>query len=183
VKNIIIVGLILVCGMWGNFAHGMEGDPISSASKPPIYKAVEDLDIPAIAQLLDGGANPDEVCNEQADIKTPLQSIVANKLATDEQALEIMNLLITHGAKINGAHHPLKWVCSSRRALALIEQGCWINSEAQGEKNIFDAIGRFEVAEFSDLKMADLFHALMVRGALKIPDWSIEEKRGVLVSH
>ena len=80
---------------------GMEGDAILSASKPPIYKAVEDLDVPAIARLLDSGANPDEVCNEQGDIKTPLQCIVANKLASDEQALEIMNLLIKHGANIN----------------------------------------------------------------------------------
>jgi ankyrin repeat protein len=87
-----------------------------------------------------------------------------------------MNLLIKHGAKINGAHHPLKWVCSNKRALALVEQGCWINSELKDEKNIFDAIGRFEVAEFSDLKMADLFHAIVVRGVLKVPDWSDEEK-------
>jgi hypothetical protein len=200
-KKIMRVGLIFIGGLWGNFALSMEDDASSTPSeklfprswlvprersepgvtrhateKPSIYKAVEDLHIPMITELLDQGANPNEVCNEPCDIKTPLQSIVSNKLATDDQALEIMNVLIKHGANINGAHHPLKWVCSNRRAMMLIDQGCWINSEQQGEQNVFDAIARFEVAEFSDLKMADLFLAIVVRGALKIPDWSNEEK-------
>lgn len=174
--KIVMASLIFMVGVWGNFALGMEDDASLSPLKAPIFKAVEELNIPEITWLLAEGANPDEVCNEQRDIKTPLQSIVANTLATDDQALEIINLLIKHGANINGVHHPLKWVCSNRRAFALVEQACWINSEPKDEKNIFDAIGRFECAEFSDLKMADLFHAIVVRGALKLPDWSVEEK-------
>lgn len=165
---------IFVWSLLNTILYGME-EVKALPLKLSLGRAVRDLDIPLIKQLLQQGANPNEVWN---GVMTPLMRIAFQKTATDEQAEEIMHLLITHGAQVNHRTcHPLKWVCSARRAKLLIDHGCWINSEPQGKKNIFDAIARFEVEEFADSKVGDLFQALLVRGALHVPDWSAEERQ------